>query len=192
MQRREPPGGRRAPQRRTKPLILVVCASVRTESDYLRGLRDHCGNPAVDIVLRKHGKAPTQAIEYARKFVERDPRSFDEVWCVVDVDDFDIGRAAKAAKQAKVSLAVSNPCFELWLLLHHADCSSYCGGYADVVARLQKHLPEYDKARLNFAHYRDHVEAAVERAKRLEPSGQDFGRNPSTNVWRLVERIREQ
>jgi hypothetical protein len=190
--RHEPPNGRRPPRRRTRPLILIVCASRRTESDYLRGLRDQSGNPAVDILLRKHGRSPNQAIEYARKFVQGDQRNFDEIWCVVDVDDFDIDEAANTARRAKVSLAVSNPCFELWLLLHHADCTAYCDGYEGVAARLKKHVHDYDKTRLNFARYRNGVDDAVRRATALDPSGQEFGRNPSTNVWQLVERIRER
>jgi hypothetical protein len=190
--RREAASGRRPPRRRTRPLILVVCASMRTESDYLRRLRDDSGNPAVDIVLRNYGRSPKQAIEYARKLMAGDSRSFDEVWCVVDVDEFDIVDAATAAKRAKVSLAVSNPCFEVWLLLHHADCTSHCDDYEDVAARLKKHVGEYDKSRLNFAAYRDKIDDAVQRARKLDPTGKAFTANPSTNVWRLVERIREQ
>lgn len=189
MPRRDPPTARRSPRRRTRPLILVVCASRRTEADYLRGLRDHSGNPAVDIVLTRHGRSPEQAVTCARKFVERDPRTFDEVWCVVDADQFDIPKATRSAARTDVELAVSNPCFELWLLLHHIDCTAYCADYDAVAERLQKHVPGYDKARLNFAHYRDQVPDATRRAKRLDPTGADHTRNPSTSMWRLTERI---
>jgi hypothetical protein len=147
-------------------------------------------NPAVDIKVRNHGRSPRQAIEYARKLTAGNPRTFDEVWCVVDVDQFDIAEAAAAATRARVSLAVSNPCFELWLLLHHDSCTSHCDGYVDVAGRLKKHLPEYDKSRLTFAAYRDGVDDAVRRARRLDPTGTAFTTNPSTNVWQLVERIR--
>ena len=79
--------------------------------------------------------------------------------------------------------------FELWLLLHHAECRSYCNGCADVSARLKRHLPDYDKTRLDFADHADGVSLAVTRAKALEPSGLDHAKNPSTGMWRLIETI---
>lgn len=96
------------------------------------------------------------------------------------------------ARRAGVSLAVSNPCFELWLLLHHAECRSHCTGYADVASRLKKHVPGYDKTRLNFADYADGLNDAVKRARDLEPTGTDHTQNPSTGVWRLVGKIVER
>jgi hypothetical protein len=95
------------------------------------------------------------------------------------------------ANRQDVNLAVSNPCFELWLLLHHADCRSHCAGYADVVARLRKHVPAYDKTDLRFADYVAGVYDAVKRARELDPTGVDHARNPSTGVWRLVSTISE-
>ena len=92
----------------------------------------------------------------------------------------------------KVNLAVSNPCFELWLLLHHTDCRSHCAGYDDVVRRLKKHVPAYDKARLRFDDYAGRVFDATKRAKDLDPTGASHDLNPSTSVWRLVEKIAEQ
>ncbi|GAA0898211.1 hypothetical protein GCM10009557_73370 [Virgisporangium ochraceum] len=42
----------------------------------------------------------------------------------------------------------------------------------------------------NFGAYRDGVDAAVARGRRLDPTGTAYTTNPSTNVWQLVERIR--
>jgi hypothetical protein len=41
----------------------------------------------------------------------------------------------------------------------------------------------YDKTKLDFA---EHVIVAVERARKIDPSGVDHVRNPSTGVWQLV------
>jgi hypothetical protein len=48
--------------------------------------------------------------------------AFEAVWCVCDVDQHATLAAARemAAKEA-VGMAVSNPCFELWCLLHFDD-----------------------------------------------------------------------
>ena len=48
--------------------------------------------------------------------------AFDEVWCVHDVDDHPrLDEARIMARDNDISLAVSNPCFELWLLLHFRE-----------------------------------------------------------------------
>jgi hypothetical protein len=85
-----------------------------------------------------------------------------------------------------VALAVSNPCFEYWLLLHFEACAAPLTCYGDVEKRLLKHVPGYRKAALRFEDYAGGVTAAVERARHPEAG---HARNPSTQVGRLVEKI---
>lgn len=187
---RNPPT-RRAGVRQAKHTVLVYCGGVRTEPEYLDALRLEHRNNAVSVRIVAEGADPERLVRRAAGHRNRQPGGFDEVWCVTDVDEFDLTRAVALARKERVSLAVSNPCFELWLLLHHADCTSHCTGYDDVANRLRKHVPGYDKCRLDFAAtYREKVPAAVERARKLDPTGKEFTANPSTNVWQLVERIR--
>jgi hypothetical protein len=127
---------------------------------------------------------PVSLVRHAARLAGHRREEFGEVWCVVDVDQFDITAAGHEAARHGIQLAVSNPCFELWLLLHHEGCTAYLDGYPAVVQRLRKHVPTYDKARLRFGAFADGVNAAVKRARSLDP-----GRNPSTDMWRLVERI---
>jgi hypothetical protein len=47
---------------------------------------------------------------------------YDEVWCAFDVDEHPkLLEALKQASDNKVEVALSNPCFELWVVLHHRD-----------------------------------------------------------------------
>jgi len=57
--------------------------------------------------------------------------------------------------------------------------------------QLVKYVPGYDKTRLEFGCFERGVADAVQRAKALDPSGGRFELNPSTSVWRLVERMME-
>jgi hypothetical protein len=180
---------RRQPPTAVRHTILVYCGAVRTEPDYFDGLRRSLRNSGVTIKVRQQAIAPDALVRVASDYRDRKPGVFDEVWCVVDVDEFDIGAAVAEARRSQVSLAVSNPCFDLWLLLHHADCRAYCAGYAEVLRRLRKYVPEYDKARLDFARFAAGVTDAVARAKELESTGTDYSRNPSTNMWQLAEEI---
>lgn len=180
---------RRVGARPRRRQILVYTGGLRTEPAYLTGLIRHSGRLGVAVTVKSKGLDPRQLVHHAAAFVRRSRELFDEVWCVVDVDEFDVGVAVTEARRAGVHLVVSNPCFELWLLLHHAGCRSHCAGYEDVVVRLKKHVPAYDKARLDFADYAPGIGDATKRAKEL---GGDHTQNPSTGMWRLVETIKEQ
>ena len=108
------------------------------------------------------------------------PDEYDGVWCVVDTDDYDIQAARRAAEHFGVGLAVSEPCFELWLLLHFADHRAHIDNGKSACALLAKHVSGYGK-KVDYSVFDGGVEVAVVRAKALG-SG-----NPSTDVWRLVE-----
>jgi hypothetical protein len=163
----------------------VYCEARRTERAYFDGLRSLCPSGTVHLDLKYKAVHPAQLVEVA--FTASVQGSYDQVWCVVDDDGRDLSDARQMAAKRGVLLAVSNPCFELWLLLHHTDCTAYVGGYADAVGRLRKHVRAYDKAHLNFDDFAEGVPSAVKRAKVLDP-----GHNPSTTVWRLVERVMER
>ncbi|WP_316959620.1 RloB family protein [Streptomyces sp. TRM68367] len=151
--------------------MLVVCGSKETERQYLQGLREHLRNPAVSVVVRGKACSPAQLVAYARRQRNIGKGDFDEVWCVFDVDQFvDVAEAAVAARRAGIRVAVSNPCFELWLLLHFAPQTAYVPTYRKLPPLLQKHVPGYDRTRLDFAVYRDGRAGAVQRARKLDPT----------------------
>lgn len=178
-----------SPRRRVSPSrvpasrILVVCCG-QTEKVYLEGLK-RLVRPVTLKPVAKVG-SPAQLVRYAQKLRELDPGGFDDFWCVVDVDDFDIDEAVGAAKAAKISLAVSNPCFEVSLILHFDDCTAGLSNAKAAVVRLRKCLPAYEKGLFDFAVFAEGVTAAITRAKLLDERGEG---NPSTGVWRLVEAV---
>ncbi|MGH3935680.1 MAG: RloB family protein [Pseudonocardiaceae bacterium] len=85
---------------------------------------NHLRNPAVQIQLKAKPCAPRELVEHARRIAPAGGDEFDEVWCVVDSDEFDLEPAVALAAKLDGRLAVSNPCFELWLLLHHQACAA--------------------------------------------------------------------
>ena len=53
---------------------------------------------------------------------KRRAADYDEIWCVFDIDEHpNVPQAVEEARQVGVEVAVSNPCFELWLVLHIRD-----------------------------------------------------------------------
>jgi transcription termination factor Rho len=87
--------------------VLVVCASERTEAAYFTGLRDSIDNRAVDVRIVRRPKAPVQVVQYAVEYAKRATADFDEIWCVFDVDEFDITELAHA----------NNPSTSVWRLV---------------------------------------------------------------------------
>lgn len=194
---------RRAPQREPRRRILIICEGGVTEAGYFRALRVEFRNPLIEVEIDDEGGVPKTLVERAakrKKTADREARSrrdeflrFDEVWCVFDIDEHPhLPDARQQARAHGIDLAVSNPCFELWALLHFQDQTSHLER-RDARSRLKRHLPDYDKA-LPFDRLKPGYSEAVTRAHELDRRcGADGepGRNPSTGVHRLTERIRQ-
>lgn len=128
--------------------------------------------------------------------------SDDERWMVLDTDHCISGThlpgflaAIKEAKKKGVKVALSNPCFEIWLLLHHiVDLStlSSINQAKDVEVQLREILGEYNKTRLKTEHYPlDKVADAYERAVAVDSSvsGGDVPQGVTTRVYKLLHSI---
>jgi hypothetical protein len=186
MTRRENTARRRRAFREERKSLLVVCGALATEPAYFDGLKRARRNPAVTVKIKARPADPEAVVNFAADLRDRAEGTRDEVWCVVDVDEFDVSRALVQARRRGVSLAVSNPCFEYWLLLHFEVCAAPMNRYREVERRLRRHLPGYSKSALRFEDFAHGVDAAVSRASRPR-SGHEV--NPSTQVGTLVSKI---
>lgn len=190
MTRRENQQHRRRPFRQSADRILVVCGGMVTEPVYFDGVKHCYRNAAVKIVVKKAGLSPVQLVAHAVVVRDQLPDSFDEVWCVCDVDEFDLTEALTLAKKNGIELAISNPCFELWLLLHFEECRASMDGYEQLRRKLKKHVADYDKGSCaEFEKFRIGIPDAIGRARELSPPGEEHQRNPSTGVWALVAKF---
>lgn len=176
-----------------------------TEYEYLRYWERQ--NADVTLQWGEHGMAPQTLVRRACEDTKKSRRSarkhgspdFDEIWCVFDVDNHpDIPHALFEARQRGVHVALSNPCFELWLVLHCEDQRAYVERH-----RIQQRASELDllegksgKSIVSAAlkMLEENYEAAKRRAKELDELHKGNGSpplsNPSTGLWRLVDRIR--
>lgn len=203
MARQPKPDGRRTPRRESTlrrrpahreplPPVLVVCGARNTEPAYLKGLLASVDNRAVDVKIKVCDKDPVSVVRHT--VTERDKAGdhYQQAWCVLDVDDFaHLDEALRLAETENVEVALSNPCFELWLLLHFRDHQAAITGYQQAKSHLVRHHPNYSKAarEFAFAHYRGRWQYAVERARKLAKQGEEAKVNPSSGMWRLVRKI---
>lgn len=186
--RRESPGSRRPGNVEPRSRLLVVCGGASTELAYFTGLKGERRAPHVKIDIKPKGVAPSGLVGYAQNLLRYNPDEFDEVWCVTDVDQFKDIPAAVRAAGPDIRLTISNPCFELWLLLHFEDMPPHCTDYAEAARRLRRHVPNYLKSRLDYRVFSSGVDAAVRRAAWIDGARLDLSL-PFSQVGVLVSRI---
>jgi RloB-like protein len=184
---RENAMARRPPHRQPRSRIMIYGGPAETA--YFSGLYGWAGNPAVMVRVNAEPMAVDSMIAMADEYRNRHPDDIDEVWCMVDAEDAPDQRAmANYAVEAGVELAVSTPCFETWLLLHHCERALEPTTREGTLRQLRRYLPDYDVLRLDFADFQPLLREAIDRARALDGNGGPPA-NPSTGVWRLVSRI---
>lgn len=200
-----PTTGTRVP----KKAILIVCEGKCTEPDYFNYLRRKWKiNPKlVDVQIigaDQCGNDPKSIVRYAKE--QRDDRkkskklAFDSIWCVFDVEappHLSLPDAISQAADLKFNLALTNPAFEYWLLLHFNNTSRPLTPSGQAMKELCKHLPDYNKNLPDemMEDISPLTSTAVKRARERfgSYSISDVKKtNPSTHVYKLVEELESQ
>ena len=115
---------RRVAQQDTRRVIRVLTEGEITEPEYLTAWTRY-NRRHVRLDISDRGMTPKTLVSRAREHVrknrpmKRRAPDYDEIWCVFDIDEHpDVPQAIEEARQGGIEIAVSNPCFELWLVLH--------------------------------------------------------------------------
>lgn len=120
----------------------------------------------------------------------------DECWCVFDVEwpknHPDLSQAVQLANDHGIHLAISNPCFELWLILHFEDQTAFM--ITSVAERKSRKLDGRSGKRIEPAQYMEHRQTASQRAallaERHARNDTSFPRdNPSSRMIDLLAAI---
>ena len=186
---------RRKPFKTPKATILIVCEGKKTEPIYFQALRRDRGiSPGqMQIDEGEGGSHPKSVVEHAKFLkggIEREGLIVDIVWCVFDRDDHaKIEEAFIQARDNQFQIAFSNPCFELWYLLHYQDQRSHIER-KQVFSKLKKDLPQYEKSANVYQNLSINQSKAISRAKKLRKLHRDNQdsemKNPSTSIDCLV------
>ena len=184
------------------PRILIVTEGEKTEPQYFDEIRRQERIPSAHVVVRnsRDGTEPIQIVEYAIESFGEHNGEFDQVFVVFDRDEHHTYHAALNAcrdttlkndekKRIPIRAVPSNPCFELWLLLHYEDIH-HLFHRDDIIDRLKRYIPNYEKAFPGtFAWTRPALVDALARAKRLQEchSPENDAEGSYTNVDVIVE-----
>jgi RloB-like protein len=113
---------------------------------------------------------------------------YDAVWCVFDVDTHDTLDAAIAeASRQSFQVAVSNPCFELWLLWHFEN--HFRSLTADALRRLLRPYRCADKIIPRDFPYSAYPDALRRSTRRDPVPPYSVPANPGTSVSALVTAV---
>lgn len=140
-------------------------------------------------------------------------RPTDEFWVIIDRDDWASVHhinLEKLVEDCKVEgnffVAMSNPCFEFWLILHRADLDDFTDEekdnilnnkkvsntkhYVDIV--LEKLIGHSYKKRPKGEDFIPYVYDAIRRAKNIHIDSDDLPKDLGSDVYLLLEKLIKQ
>ena len=106
--------------------IIVATEGMNTEPSYFSHLNKLFAPRRIIAIPRNSHSSPPQVLKELIEYLKGDMLENDEYWLVLDVDDWTAVQKQKiedwcSEAPARNNLAVSNPCFELWLILHFEE-----------------------------------------------------------------------
>ncbi len=201
----------------SKKAFLIACEGECTEPNYIKGLvrcekadKRIAAGTVVRIAQHQHSN-PYGA--YKDLVSSGELESFDECWIVIDRDEIeykgkgvgghseiDFLKAVEECKKAGVNVACSNPCFELWIVLHFEYRDTACSRgdiQSKAFEKINSILDDANKLKTVdalkafdnlYVILRDKTSVACKFAKKLSEN-KDMFENPSTGIYQLVESL---
>ena len=157
-QRQPRPLSRDSASLRDDRLFIVACDDTYAPKQYFDFFR--ITRVQIHVVETRDGSSSARHVLDRLLNVEREED--DELWMLLDTDHYTKGphlagflEALGEAKRRGVNIALSKPCFELWLALHHVEETTLgtVQTAKDVEGLLRRQLGEYNKANLKREHY---------------------------------------
>ena len=194
--------GRKSLRLPPKPLVMIVCEGGKTEPEYFNGFRisRRMNRKRIRLITSKDcgGNDPRTIVRCAkrmrRELLKDEGLYYETVWCVFDRDQHTTyNQAINQAHANNFDVAFSNPCFELWYLLHfrpqnaHSTCD-------EVLHQLRQPncIPNYEEGMENLFNTLINLQReAIRRAQVLRHihrhNYMPESTNPSTTVDILIE-----
>lgn len=197
-------------------LIVIASEGKDTERIYFKALAKEYTNPRVHVHVleRSADEQNNSSPEYVLKQLndyksQYELEADDELWLVIDKDRWTEAMLSRVAtecsQEVAMHMALSNPCFELWLLLHIEDATSLTpeeqmlwmenrrkSKNADpyLKVRLRQKMGSYHESSYDTLALIAHVEDAIERARALDKNPADrWPQTLGTRVYLLAESI---
>jgi hypothetical protein len=172
---------RKSKGKEIKPTFFIFCEG-ESEDAYVSHLRSYYRIPIV-IDSKVSGNGITQ--KYINNTLKHKPtHEKDKCFLLYDIDVPEMLERLKSINDS--TLIASNPCFELWYVLHYCNQISQINTN-DCHNKLRTNCSEYKKGKIPEklkVKLIESVSKAIERAKKYSLYG-----NPSTNAYLLIEEL---
>lgn len=186
--------------------IYIYCEGSITEPEYIRAYyNDFCTKKKVVLFPVKVGEGvPKTLVEKCvkkfnelKKSAKRDSYEKNTIWAVFDIDEHnDIEEAIRIAKKIGIEVAISNPCFEVYGLMHKMVYDKPLTRF-EAQSLLADVMPGYHHKRapiFAWSWCRNKVEQAMQHSaralERREDEGSNFpSGNPSSDFHRLLQAL---
>lgn len=194
-------------------LVVIAAEGKETENIYFEQMKAslHASGVQIEVLRRDSNESSPEHVyrqiqDFAAKY---DLDEDDQLWAVVDKDQWTeqmlSGVAQKCSQHERYFFCVSNPCFELWLILHLEDVAQYAeedreslsenkkikrNGDTWTKKRLRELMGSYRESQYDATKLLPEIEKAIERASKLDSNPNDrWPQSVGTRVYRLVNSI---
>jgi hypothetical protein len=182
---------------RDDKLFIIACDDTYAVKQYFNFFKIS----RIQIHVIPSDAKQSAAYDALERLREIDHLEDDELWMLLDTDHYIFGehlgrftQTLSEAKQSNIHIALSRPCFEIWLLLHHVNNLNLTDlNNADKVEKkLRDVLGEYNKCNLKKDHYPiEKVADAIRNAERIDTNvkGNEIPDSATTRVYLLWKSI---
>lgn len=205
------PKNRKKEARKLKPVLHIYCEGEKTEPNYINQRFPNNRNLIKIEPTKKN--TPKQLVDEAVKAKNhKDTPEGDIFWVVYDRESEQKYKeslhknAYDKAEKNSVNIALSNVCFEVWLLLHFKITVAHYHNYEDLRKNSplrqelrKKGLKDYEKGNPDiFNIISDSIKNARQRAEKLNKETSNaaslswvkpYQLNPYTDVYKLLDAI---
>ena len=179
-----------------RKLFIVSAEGSVTEPEYFKILNNLTTSARVRTLgTSSTNSSPEYLLNRIKNYLKHNTlEPDDEAWIVIDKDQWTNQQLSNLYRWSEESpnygLAVSNPNFEYWLLLHFEKGLKVKSKIL-LNARLKRILPNYHKHLDSRKFNKNMIEDAIERARERDtPPCSDWPRTIGcTTVYKLVERV---
>jgi len=185
-------------------LFAIACEGGKREPQYFQLFEFLSIRIKVDIIedkiqdeelLQKYEtkSAPKWVLDRATRYIDQEGLiDEDELWFVMDVDRWSSKQIMEminyCSDKPNWNIALSNPCFEIWLYLHKKD--NFDNSQFKQCSEFKTEISSFDTEGYNPLNFITLIKNAVNNAKTLDNNpNSDLPSIKETKVYKLVESI---
>lgn len=180
-------------------MLITAEGKNKTEKTYFNSFREQHGKYSIKFVNTGLDTDPAgmlKSMETAWKKYELSIKNGDKAYIVLDMDgDADKTKLVKELqkKTKNVRFIISNPCIEVWFILHYCYTTHQFRDSKEPKREIAKYIPDYSESmdvaeilRPRLSDAKKHVEQLKEHYKSIGIKWGEVGCNPMTDVLDIL------